>query len=86
MRKLTEQDVTDIIGWNTGGFTVEKARVKGGDCTDSDHYGIILAVNGLGHHVTWQYHLDEGLPQVYWGHYYLEDREAALKDYETRSQ
>jgi len=85
MRKLTEQDLTNIIGRSFKGHTVEKARVKRGDLRDSDHYGFILAKTADGHCVTWQFHLDENdKPTVYWGHYFMEKYDKAVWDYDNR--
>jgi hypothetical protein len=85
MRKLTEHDIANIIGLNINGYTVEKARVKRGAFSDSDCYGIILAVSGSGRYVTWQFHFADGwVPEAYWGHYFMEDREAVLRDFDTR--
>jgi len=80
-----KSDLTNIIGRKFKGHKVEKARVKRGEFRDSDHYGIVLAKNSHGHYVTWQFHLDENdTPNVYWGHYFLEDRDKAIKDFDTR--
>ena len=85
MRKLTEQDMANVIGLNVSGYTVEQARIKGGNYSDSDHYGITLAKNSRGHYVTWQFHLNEGdKPSMYWGHYFGEGEEKALDDYNKR--
>lgn len=87
MRKLTENDITAIIGTTESGYKILKARVKGGGFSDSDHYGIVLGQNGRGHMVTWQFHLlEDEKPTYYWGHYLMEKHEAALEDYETRGQ
>lgn len=85
MRKLTEQDFTAIIGTVEHGYIIERARVKEGIYTDSDHYGIVLGRGEKeGLYVTWQFHLEGETPTYYWGHY-IADPEAALADYETRS-
>jgi hypothetical protein len=85
MRKLTDNDLVNITGSTVEGYHVESVRVKRGNCTDSDHYGIMLGKNACGYYVTWQFHLDENdAPNVYWGHYLMEDREAAVHDYNTR--
>lgn len=85
MRKLTETDFKNIIGTMVEGYRVEAARVKRGEFTDSDHYGILFGKNDSGNYVTWQWHLleDESV-SVYWGHYHMENREVALRDYENR--
>jgi hypothetical protein len=38
--------------------------------------------------VTWQFkHSEDNIaPDFYWGHYHLEDEEAALKDFSQREQ
>ena len=85
MRKLIERDITAIIGIDNQEYIIEAARIKQGHFTDSDHYGIVLGKNLKGHYVTWEFHLDEAeKPTMYWGHYFMEDREAALKDFDTR--
>jgi len=85
MRKLTDSDMTNIAGSTVSGHHVEGVRIKRGEFIDSDHYGYILGRNPSGHYVTWQFHLDEReKPAVYWGHYYMEDRDAALNDFNTR--
>jgi hypothetical protein len=85
MRKLTDNDLANAVGTDVHGYRVERARVKRGSFSDSDCYGIALAVNRFGDCVTWQFHLleDETL-SFYWGHYFTEDREAALRDCENR--
>lgn len=84
MRKLTNTDLANITGIPIEGYIVEAARIKKGSCSDSDHYGIILARNPGNEYVTWQFHFrdDESL-SVYWGHY-MTDHEAAIRDYNTR--
>ena len=85
MRKLTDTDMTNILGSIVKGYHVENVRVKRGNCTDSDHYGIILGKCSEGYYVTWQFHLDEDESvNPYWGHYFMENREAALRDYDER--
>ena len=85
MRKLTDHDLISIIGSTIEGYRIEAARVKRGAFTNSNHYGIALGRNSKGHYVTWQFHLleDESV-SVYWGHYYMEDREAAVEDFNIR--
>ena len=85
MRKITEQDLSFIAGITFEGYYVESIRIKRGEFIDSNHYGIILGRNIKGHYVTWQFHLDENDdPSVYWGHYFMEDRDAAVCDFNTR--
>jgi len=85
MRKLTESDFLNIIGTVQEGYKILDVRVKAGPFTDSDHYGIILARSNKNHYVTWQFHLGENeKPDIYWGHYFSEDEEAALKDFNIR--
>jgi len=83
MRKLTDHDLTNLAGATLEGYHVEGIRIKRG--SDSDHYGIILGRNSSGNYVTWQFHLDEDeKPSVHWGHYFAEDRDAALRDFDIR--
>ena len=85
MRKLTDRDISDIAGTILKGYKVIGVRIKRGLFTDSDHYGIILGQNNMNCYVTWQFHLDEdNQPSVYWGHYFMENREAALRDFDVR--
>ena len=85
MRKLTDKDLTNIAGTTIQGYHVEGVRIKRGTYTDSDHYGIILGRNDKGSYVTWQFHLDEDeVVNAYWGHYIGENKEAALRDFDTR--
>ena len=86
MRKLTERDIQGIIGSTIEGFRVEAARIKNGPFTDSDHYGFLLARNAHGCYVTWRFHLleDESI-SAYWGHYFQDDRDAAVRDFDTRN-
>ena len=81
-RKLTDEDLKQIIGITHCGYTIERARIKRGTFTDSDHYGIVLAQNEKSMYVSWQFHIDEGL-SIYWGHY-MNNREDAVRDYDTR--
>jgi hypothetical protein len=83
MRRLTEQDMTAIIGTVQKGYTIKQAKVKGGSYSDSDHYGILLGVNSNGKWVTWQFHLEDEEPSIYWGHY-IENADAALADFNAR--
>ena len=85
MRKLTGQDIANLMGTSINGNHVCGARIKHGDCTDSDHYGIILAKSKSERYITWQLHLNEDeTPDVYWGHYFEENREAAIHDFYWR--
>ena len=84
MRKLTEQDIAAIVGTSCESFTIEQARVKGGQYSDSDHYGIALGKSESGNYVTWWFHLEDEKPSFYWGHYFMENLEAAIQDYSTR--
>ena len=85
MRKLNEMDLAEIVGSTVKGYHIEGVRIKRGEFTDSDHYGIILGRNDGGNYVTWQFHLDEDdSVNPYWGHYHMENREAALRDYNER--
>lgn len=85
MRKLTEENLGRIAGSTVSGHLVENARVKNGPFYDSDHYGYILGRNDAGQYVTWQFHLlEDETVSAYWGHYFMEDREAAVRDFYTR--
>ena len=85
MRKLTEDDLGRIAGSTVSGYLVEDARIKNGPFHDSDHYGYLLGRNAAGQYVTWQFHLlEDGSVSAYWGHYFMEDREAAVRDFYTR--
>lgn len=78
MRKLTDQDLTDIAGMTIQGYHVEGVRVKRGAFTDSDNYGIILGKDSQNCYVTWQFHLlEDNSISAYWGHYFADDHEAA---------
>jgi len=84
MRKLTNEDIAGVIGTKNANCTIEKARVKGGEFIDSDHYGIVLAQSESGNFITWQFHLVDGKPEYYWGHYFMVNGAAAVKDFKTR--
>lgn len=85
MRRLTENDIRNVIGQTIEGYRVEAARIKNGPFADSDHYGFILARNASGSYVTWQFHLlDDDSVTAYWGHYFQEDRKAAVRDFDAR--
>ncbi len=87
MRKLTDNDLREIISINISGYKIIGVSIKHGDVSDADHYGIVLGQNEHGRYVTWQFHLnDDEKPDVYWGHYHQEDREAAVKDFNDRVQ
>jgi hypothetical protein len=76
-----------IKGIAIQGYTIESARIERGQFSDSDHYGIVLGRNAEGHYVTWQFHLDEDEKLVmYWGHYFMKDWQAAIRDFNTREQ
>lgn len=86
MRKLVERDIEKIKGSTVKGYKIEAARIKTGPFIDSDHYGIALGKNAKGHYVTWNFHLcDDESISVYWGHYFMEDRNAAIRDFNMRS-
>jgi len=84
MRRLTKYDLAKIIDSTVKGYIIDDARVKDGEFSDSDHYGILLGRSKSGNYVTWQFHLEDEEPSVYWGHYFMEDRDAAIKDFNTR--
>ena len=85
MRKLTGHDMANIIGTTVSGYRIEGAMIKRGNFSDSDHYGILLGRSAVGNYVTWQFHLDENEQiNAYWGHYFNEDREAAINDFHWR--
>jgi len=85
MRKLTKEDLGRIVGTMVEDYHVEDVRIKNGPFIDSDHYGFILGRNDNGGYVTWQFHLlEDETVSAYWGHYFMEDREAAVRDFYTR--
>ena len=84
MRKLTEQDLTAIVGTAHKGYIIKMARVKQGNFSDSDHYGIVLGVDEEDRCVTWQFHLVDEKPEYYWGHY-IDNKGDALVDYRARA-
>ncbi len=85
MRKLTSCDLACVSQKIFHDYHVEDIRVKRGDFTDSDNYGIILGKSSEGHYVTWQFHLDENEePTVYWGHYFMDNKNGAIKDFNSR--
>lgn len=85
MRRLTDKDLAEIAGSTIQGYYIEDARIKRGNCTDSDHYGIVLGKNDQEHYVTWQFHLlEDETVSVYWGHYFMENQQAAVWDFHTR--
>lgn len=87
MRRLTKRDIEKIVGSSVEGYRVEAARIKNGPFIDSDCYGYILGKNDSGHYVTWHFHLlDDESVSVYWGRYFMEDREAAVRDFDTRGR
>ena len=85
MRKLTEDDLAKIAGSTVSDYHVEDVRIKNGPFIDSDHYGFILGRNDAGQYVTWQFHLlEDETVSAYWGHYFMEDLESAVRDFYTR--
>ena len=85
MRRLTEQDLEKIVGSKIAGHHVEDARIKNGPFFDSNQYGFILGRNDAGQYVTWQFHLlADGSVSVYWGHYFMKNRDAAVRDFYAR--
>lgn len=85
MRKLTDKDLSEIVGRTIQGYRIEDIRIKCGNFTDSDHYGIALGKNEQEHFVTWQFHLlEDETVSVYWGHYFMENQQAAVRDFNTR--
>ena len=83
IRKLTDIDLTNLADSTQQGYHIEGVRIKLGDFTDSDHYGILMGRNSNGNYVTWQFHFDDGELSIYWGHYFSE-KNAALHDFNTR--
>lgn len=87
MRRLTDHDLTNIAGITIQGYHVEEVRIKRGSFSDNDNYGIILGRNAENHYATWQFHLlDDDSVSVYWGHYFMENREAAIQDFYSRDK
>jgi len=84
IRKLTKQDIINLMGTAHKGYHIEDVRIKKGACTDSDHYGILLGRSTCGDYVTWQFHFDDDELSVYWGHYFAENKDAALHDFNSR--
>lgn len=86
MRKLTDMDMVSLAGAVIADHKVEGVRIKRSAFSDSDHYGIILGRSlSSGKYVTWQFHLDEDeKPTLYWGHYFMDNREAAIDDFNSR--
>ena len=85
MRRLTQQDIDRIIGTVISGYRILMARIKQEGFTDSDHYGILLGRGESGGmYVTWQFHLDDEHPDVYWGRY-TENEINAIRDFIERS-
>ena len=85
MRKITEEDLANTAGITLKGYKVEGVRIKRGEFSDSDNYGIILGRSPEGCYVTWQFHYEENEDiSIYWGHYFMEDRETALRDFNSR--
>jgi hypothetical protein len=56
MRKLTGDDLAKLTGSTVAEYRIERARVKRGSFTDTDHYGILLGKSDRSHYVTWQFH------------------------------
>lgn len=83
MRKITNSDIEKIIGTSICGFYIENARIKDGDCCNSNNYGVLLGKNDRGVYVTWQFHFNGDEISVYWGHY-TEKYEVALQDFYNR--
>lgn len=87
MRRLTDHDLANIAGTTIQGYHVEGVRIKSGSFSDSDNYGIILGRNTENHYATWQFHLlDDDSVSVYWGHYFMENLEAAIRDFHSRDK
>ena len=87
MRELTEQDIRNIVGTTIKGYRIEAARIKDGPYSDSGCYGFVLGRNALGRYVTWHFHLlDDESVSVYWGHYVMENRDAAVRDFNNRDK
>lgn len=85
MRRLTKHDIQNVIGQTIEGFRIQAARIKNGPYTDSDNYGFILAQDTHGNYVTWQFHLlEDDTVTAYWGHYFGNDQEAAVRDFDSR--
>ncbi len=84
MRKLTDDNLAQIVGSSIQGYHIEAAKIKNGPFADSDHYGVLLGKNSRDMYVTWEFHLrEDGSVSAYWGHY-IQDREEALRDFKTR--
>ena len=84
MRRLTEQDISNITGTTIKGYRVVAAKVQRMPCADSDNYGIILGRNAQNQYVTWEFHLlEDDTVFVYWAHYIMEQEEA-LRDFRAR--
>lgn len=87
MRKLTDHDLTNVAGITIQGYHVEGVRINRGSFSDSDNYGIILGQNSESHYATWQFHLlNDDSVSAYWGHYFMENRDAAIRDFHSRDR
>lgn len=83
MKVLTRTMILEsVVGVINEGFLVLRAR----NMIDSDVYGIALAQSQKsGQFVTWQFHFcDDGSLSFYWGHYWGNDNEKALEDFNNR--
>ena len=50
-------------------------------------HGFIFGRNIRNEYATWQFHLmEDGSASAYWGHYYMENKDAAVNDYNTRDK
>lgn len=90
MLKVTQDMIDRVLNEKCAGYEIIAARVKGGEFSDSDCYGVALgrmeSVYGI-MFATWQWHIETEAEPVnfYWGHYHMENEAAARKDYEERT-
>lgn len=87
LEKLTKEILAGLIVKKYAGHIITNTRLKGGNYSDSDCYGVILARKDMGVYgtqfATWEFNLRDGELNGYWGHYFM-DEEKAMKDYRER--
>lgn len=82
--------LTAVIGSTVSDdYTILEARAKEKKVySDSDCYGIALGRFESKHGImwaTWEFHKEENRPvSFYWGHYHMENEEAARRDFSMR--
>ena len=85
IERLTNERLLAQIGTMVSSYQIIRTRKKAGAFSDIDFYGVALGISASGKSATWQFHIEDGAPNFYWGHYFMGDHERACSDFGNRA-